>query len=269
MKIVDCFMFYNELDLLNYRFNLLNDIVDWFVVVEATHTHSGKEKPLWYEDNKIFFEAFHHKIIHVVVDDFPYKYPQINYQQGQQWKNEHFQRDAISRGLNTIKGMLSGDDVMTITDLDEIPDPRTLAKIKAGEVTVSGGLKKLEMDFYYYNLNTKQQSKWVLAKIATVGEFNSWGKTCTDLRHTNADTISNGGWHLSYFGDSNFIKNKIVHFAHQEFNRDQFVDMEQIKKKVDSQADLFGYSTMLNVAVKDNTYLPLLYETYLGKYYKA
>jgi beta-1,4-mannosyl-glycoprotein beta-1,4-N-acetylglucosaminyltransferase len=44
MQIIDCFIFYNELELLTYRLNLLNNIVDYFVIVESTHTFTGKEK---------------------------------------------------------------------------------------------------------------------------------------------------------------------------------------------------------------------------------
>jgi beta-1,4-mannosyl-glycoprotein beta-1,4-N-acetylglucosaminyltransferase len=43
MRIIDCFIFYNELDLLTYRLNLLDDIVDYFIIVESTHTFVGKE----------------------------------------------------------------------------------------------------------------------------------------------------------------------------------------------------------------------------------
>ena len=43
-RIIDCFIFYNEFDMINYRLNVLNDIVDFFVIVESTHTFSGREK---------------------------------------------------------------------------------------------------------------------------------------------------------------------------------------------------------------------------------
>ena len=56
MKIIDCFIFYNELDMLTYRLNILNDVVDYFVLVESNHTFVGKEKPLFYQDNKHLFE---------------------------------------------------------------------------------------------------------------------------------------------------------------------------------------------------------------------
>ena len=102
-KIIDCFIFYNELDMLTYRLNILNDIVDYFVLVEATHTFIGKEKPLFYQDNKHLFEKFNHKIIHVIVDDFPHKYPDINIGKNEQWRNEIFQRNCISRGIDKLE----------------------------------------------------------------------------------------------------------------------------------------------------------------------
>ena len=39
MKVYDCFTFYNELDLLEYRFEILYPYVDSFVIVEATKTY--------------------------------------------------------------------------------------------------------------------------------------------------------------------------------------------------------------------------------------
>jgi len=51
-KIIDCFTFYNEIDLLNYRLSVLNDVVDYFVIVEATHTHVGKKKYYIFKENE-------------------------------------------------------------------------------------------------------------------------------------------------------------------------------------------------------------------------
>ena len=49
--IIDCFTFYNELDLLELRLEELDEHVDKFVIVEATTTHSGKDKDLYYAKN--------------------------------------------------------------------------------------------------------------------------------------------------------------------------------------------------------------------------
>ena len=51
VRIIDSFTFYNELDILLYRLQLLADVVDVFVVVEATHTHTGHPKPLVFLEN--------------------------------------------------------------------------------------------------------------------------------------------------------------------------------------------------------------------------
>jgi len=68
--IYDCFTFFNELDLLEIRLNVLKDVVDRFVLVEATQTFTGRPKPLYYKENAARFAAFADRIIHVVVDDF-------------------------------------------------------------------------------------------------------------------------------------------------------------------------------------------------------
>ena len=67
----DIFTFNNELDMLEIRLNVLNDYVDYFVIVESTETFSGVPKPLYYELNKNRFSEFHHKIIHHIVTDTP------------------------------------------------------------------------------------------------------------------------------------------------------------------------------------------------------
>ena len=53
-----CFQFFNELDMLKIRLNVLNDVVDRFVISEATETFSGIKKPLYYEENEEMFAEF-------------------------------------------------------------------------------------------------------------------------------------------------------------------------------------------------------------------
>ena len=69
--IYDCFTFFNELDLLEIRLNYLNEIVDKFVLVEMAKTHSNKDKPFYFEENKKRYEKFLDKIIHIKVSEYP------------------------------------------------------------------------------------------------------------------------------------------------------------------------------------------------------
>jgi|LauGreDrversion4_1035100.scaffolds.fasta_scaffold120840_2 beta-1,4-mannosyl-glycoprotein beta-1,4-N-acetylglucosaminyltransferase len=265
MKIIDCFLFYNELDLLNYRLNILNGTVDYFVIIESTHTFTGHKKNLLYDENKHMFEFFESKIIHIVVDDFPHKYPNINYINKEQWNNEAHQRNAFAKGFNRIE--LNDEDIITITDIDEIPDPETLEKIKNGNQIVD--LNILQMDMYYYNLNSLLVNSWPFVKIVSYKTFKSASKTCDELRWLqNCSIIPRGGWHLSYFGDSNFIKNKINNFSHQEFNTDEFTNIENIENRIKNGSDLFdrNENKILKVSIKDNLYLPYKYKKYLQKY---
>ena len=78
VKIIDCFIFYNELDLLYYRLSTLYDIVDYFIIIESTHTFSGKEKKLFLNENLILFDKFKSKIIHLISKPL-FIYPEINY----------------------------------------------------------------------------------------------------------------------------------------------------------------------------------------------
>jgi beta-1,4-mannosyl-glycoprotein beta-1,4-N-acetylglucosaminyltransferase len=69
MKLIDGFVFYNELGLLKYRLDTLYEIVDNFILVESTKTFSGNSKELFYEKNKHLYEKYQDKIIHIIVDD--------------------------------------------------------------------------------------------------------------------------------------------------------------------------------------------------------
>ena len=174
-KIVDCFIFYNELDLLEYRLNVLWDIVSFFVICEASTTFIGNSKEYYLENSR--FDSYRSKIIQLKID-LPYLIPDIS--KNEQWLNELTQRNFLYNGVN-----------------------------------------------YLYEKN----------KI-----------TDNDL------IIINGGWHLSYFGDTKFIQNKIDNFSHQEIN----ITEEEIKERMDKGIDISGNKSVLynNVKIKDNNYLP-------------
>ena len=72
--------------------------------------------------------------------------------------------------------------------------------------------------------------------------------------------------------DSEFIKNKIENFAHQEYNNKKYTDPDEIQKKIDGNLDLFSRDLSINsitqIEVYNNNYLPPLYDIYLKSFYK-
>ena len=116
--VFDCFQFFNELNLLELRLNTLDPVVDFFVITESTVTFSGELKPLYYLENKNLFSKFHHKIIHIVVDDTP------NDGSVSAFDRDAYQKTARSRGLKNC----SKNDVIIYSDLDEIPNPEKIRK---------------------------------------------------------------------------------------------------------------------------------------------
>jgi beta-1,4-mannosyl-glycoprotein beta-1,4-N-acetylglucosaminyltransferase len=256
-KIVDCFTFYNELDMLNYRLNTLHNVVDYFILVESTLTHVGRPKPLYYQENKSLFEKFNHKIVHVVVDDFPFNESNIDCKNNDQWINEKFQRNSITRGLNRIN--LNENDIILISDVDEIPNPETLKLIENNQITIETCMQ-FEQDFYYYNIESKMDHNWYFAKIFKWKWFLTTDFTLDDLRMKPWYTIPNGGWHLSYFGTPEFISNKIKNFAHQEFNNDNFTDTNLIESRIKNGIDVYNRDIkIIKVNIKENKLVPPYY----------
>lgn len=244
-KVVDCFIFYNELDILKLRLAELYDFVDYFVIVESTNTFAGNTKELFFEKNKGMFETYLDKIVHVVVSDMP--------NDGNPWNNEYFQRNCIHRGISQLH--LQCNDLIIISDCDEIPDSTTLQILKKNHVKK---LVALEMDMYYYNLRYQTKEKWYKAKILPFSEYQKI-ETCEKIRSSLPNfNVKNGGWHFSYFGDVAFIKNKIQQFSHQEFNTAQFLNEEKIKKQMETGGDLFFRKNhdLKRIEEKSNKYLP-------------
>ena len=51
MAIYDCFQYFNEEHIADLRFNILNEFVDTFVIVESTLNHQGENKKLHFDIN--------------------------------------------------------------------------------------------------------------------------------------------------------------------------------------------------------------------------
>ena len=189
MKIYDCFSYWDEDLLLELRLNILNEYVDYFVIVEGNKTWQNNYKKLRFNINN--FQKFENKIIYIPVEDLP--------DGDNPYLRENFQRNAILRGLEKAED----DDVVIISDLDEIPNPK---KIKSFKKSMKYAVFE-QMHFYYkINLQSQLNPKWYGSRICIKKYLKSpqWLRELKfkkrpfwrldKLRLKNI--ISDGGWHF-------------------------------------------------------------------------
>jgi hypothetical protein len=110
--------------------------------------------------------------------------------------------------------------------------------------------------------------QWHHSKIISYKKYNELNIECDKIRFFSCPIIKNAGWHLSYFGDKNFIKNKIENFSHQELNLELFTNQEKIQNRIKNKQDLFDRDIKIcHINIEDNDNLPPEYDVYLKNYY--
>jgi beta-1,4-mannosyl-glycoprotein beta-1,4-N-acetylglucosaminyltransferase len=257
IKLVDCFTFYNELELLEARLHEVYPVVDYIVLVEATKTFTGKNKILYYEENKSRYAKYADKIIHVVTN-FAEHYPFERFIRAENadWWHEYYQRNCVKVGLDRLK--LRDTDLVMLTDVDEIPRREVLQKLKNGDIVLDKNrLSSLEMVLYYYSIFYTTLRKWNLTRVSTYYKFKTFNQP-SDMRICKQDDIIlDSGWHISYMGDANFIKNKLESFAHcKDYNENakSIAYLNECLKK-----GVFNNEQLIYVPKETNTNLPKFY----------
>lgn len=253
MKIIDCFIFYNEFELLHARMHELYDIVDYFVLVEANKTFTGLDKPLLFDQKKELFAKYLDKIIHIKVEDFP--------ETSNPWDRERFQRAAVHRGLAQLS--LTDDDIVFLSDSDEIINANIVEQLRANTLKLDHNkIYRLEMALYYYNLEWCAQRKWYHPTVCLFSEFKKYPNADNIRQTPNGYIIRNAGWHMSYYGNVDFIKNKLVSYSETQENTERNRDSKHIEDCM-KEGRLF----LSNGDALQLTNIPLLTNTNLPKFY--
>jgi beta-1,4-mannosyl-glycoprotein beta-1,4-N-acetylglucosaminyltransferase len=220
-------MFFNEIEILELRLEELNDVVDFFVIVEAGETHSGLQKEKIFEKNKNKFERFSKKIIHLVIDKFP--------ENLSNWGKENFQRRYIGEGIKKCEK----DDWIIISDIDEIPDPKSIQKLKNQESPV-----QFVQKLYYYYLNCFQNQPWngtIMVKKRDLKDIQEIRNNRGNLKKIYKDSIvCESGWHFSFVGGKDKISEKLISYAETQTNTKEINNLNNIEKCLETGDDLFG-----------------------------
>ena len=165
MAIYDCFQYFNEDHILDLRFNILKDRVDYFVISESTKTHQGKEKKLNFDLNN--FKKFKKKIIYLVAD-YEENVNFVNHKGGESIIEQH-QRNFLSEGIKKA----DENDLIILSDSDEIPDLNKLPQIDDRKKFIA-----FSQNMYMYKLNLQnlEESNWIGSRITKKKNISSMQK---------------------------------------------------------------------------------------------
>ena len=245
MKIFDCTTFYSEDLMMDVRFNVLNEYVHKFIVVESKFSHSGNPKKLNFDINN--YKKFKDKIIYLVIENEP---------EGiKSFKNDDFS-SSIKR-MNSLKRielsydyMLHGikeateDDLIILSDNDEIPN------------LSSNQFKSSKMDiiifkqlFFYYKFNLLyDRMHWFGSKACKKKKLKSfsWLRNLKNKKYpfwridslfsktkeTNLEIINDGGWHFTNVKSAEDLYEKLINYGHHNEFEDAGYSLDDIKYQI-------------------------------------
>lgn len=258
--IYDCFLFHNELELLELRLAELSDAVDMFVLCESPRTFTGKDKPLHFHENKLSFVLWLPKIRYLCYDQDPHEDP---------WRNEWAQRDFLERGLVDAEP----EDVVLLSDVDEIPRAESIPATPPDPPVI------FQQRLYYYYVNCFQEQVWrgTLAgsreslhpfSMQRPGDLYRRREKGQPTRKFSSGQIIDGGWHFSFLGGVERIKDKIESYSETGTDTDEVKDDSHLRHCLSTGADLFGRKDprFEKVFVPINDTFPKALPAWLTKY---
>ena len=266
--IYDCIPFFNELDILKLRMQILAPYVDRFVLEEASVTFSGEKKEMLFSKNREMFREFEDKIIYIAVENSPMSGVTTH-------ERDKFQKNQLIRGMAGCKP----DDIVIFSDVDEIPNPETLQEILKD--FDPSKIYHLAQRMFYCFLNMEEVSgnllsitgefpqvtrrQWLGTKICSFGNLPREG--IVYLREVSPEDprsvrVADGGWHFGYMGGERDVAKRIgvnvQAAAHQEYNKSRYLN-EAVDRLLCGE-DIFGRNARFVQVPIDETYPKYLRE---------
>ena len=252
--IYDCFSYWDEDLLLDLRLNVLDNFVDYFVIVEGNKTWQNNPKKLRFNIEK--FKKFEKKIIYIAVEDLP--------DGDDPYKRENFQRNAIERGLKNA----NNDDLIIISDLDEIPNPNLISKFNSKD-----RFAVFKQKHFYYKLNLLSQKNpyWFGSRIC-IKKYLKSPQWLRDLKFKKRpfwridkfrlnNILDNGGWHFCNLKNPEELVYKYKNLCETNdpyhFNEridEKYLNVSEIKRRIELGEDIIGRKDQYKKILLDDTY---------------
>ena len=254
--LVDSFLFFQELDLLEIRLEYLYPIVDKFIIVEARQSFTGQIKGFIFEKNIKRYKKYSDKIIYYKIDNIHYSYCDllnflnksdeceshkiVNFLKDHDYYDkgvlsyilDTYHRECIHLALSKI---CDDKDIVLLSDLDEIPDFQTI-KIFKKDFKLDSLMVFVQHEFQYF-LNNYSNSNW---NGTIIGKYKSIRNNSLNILRKNSKQFSaiyNSGYHFTSIGDKKTIIKKIENWGHQEFNHK--IIKENIEENLFNGRDIF------------------------------
>ena len=276
MKIIDCTTYYSEDLMLDIRFNILNQFVDKFIIVEATHSHSGEKKTLNFNINN--FPKFKDKIEYLIIENEPEGIIKNAEDSSIKRMNSLLRIEQSYNYILNALETVSEDDLICLSDNDEIPNlDSKYFKNSKKDVFI---FKQL---FFYYKFNlfydlmpwfgTKACKKKKLISLSWLRNLKNkkypWWRIDTyfsKTKQTNIQIVDDGGWHFTNLKTAEEIHKKLSNFGHHNEFDDSNLTIDDIQACIDNKivnynhladkSDNNKYSAEYKLKIVSDEFLP-------------
>jgi len=259
-------MYFDEDLVLDLRLNILNDYVDNFVIAEATKDHTGKEKKLNFNINN--FSKFKNKITYIIVEDMPINLKSYKKNWPVHHLRDQYQRNALARGYENS----NDDDLIMISDIDEIPDPNKIKIFDVKNKYACFMQKNFQSKINLLNISDKY---WMGTKIIKRKYLKSpqWLRNIKTAKPyfwkfykpRQPQLIYDGGWHFSFLKNPKGISKKIQSYSHSEYNKSIYTDEKKIAERINNRIDIFDRNFKYEKIDIDDTFPKYILEN-INKY---
>ena len=250
MKIFDCTTFFSEDMLMDLRFNILDEYVNKFIVVESVFSHSGEKKKLNFDINK--YPKFKDKIIYLVIENEPEGLIEA--------KNPASKRsNSVKRIEQSYEYMEKGisealqDDLIILSDNDEIPNLESKTFQNS-----SKDLFLFRQLFFYYKFNLLYNKiQWFGSRACKRKRLKSfsWLKNIknkkypfwrldtyfSELKNINIEIVENGGWHFTNVKSPQDLFIKLNNFGHHDEFELSGLTVQDIEKKINNRKVFYDH----------------------------
>jgi beta-1,4-mannosyl-glycoprotein beta-1,4-N-acetylglucosaminyltransferase len=220
-RLIDCFPYFNEKELLELRYHLLKDYFDFFVVTDADRTHTGDPKPFTAKDT----------IKELGLDESKFRVVEVKLPSKEEEPDDHV-RERMQR--NAAAEYITWNTVAFVGDSDEIINPKyigyyeTLVRDNPNNilhVPMVYLMGRADMRDHHPTGETRfwancymcmghHKEKYTLSQLRESYSEQSRYVVYKDIFAIDNGIIEPAGWHFSWMGDPERLKTKFKSFMH-------------------------------------------------------